>query len=346
MLRFEIDLGSKASGAEEETEDGDKAKAKSDINRYILLDEIAVSDKSNILAIKKELHTQWTELSVKLEKRLQSLNLIQPVPSPGTPHHIRLRDLKTGKVSGPLRDDRIASRCLLGLADGRRIAVQILPNEEIIGPDDILITIRVASYDKKTLAEPHDMCIPRNFTVENLYDKISQTFPELAEAVPPTEGVDPATELAIEIAKGFTTGPAVSLKTALKLKWNDPAVVIEGKASLVDRPPLNLRDGSIIVVRGRADWLRAQARVKAKRDAEMAAGTGVSAVRAKSRAGTRGGTRGGIRNRMATSSTEPTLKIASGDIATGRPPHPDGIAGSPNENADNQLPQPSPTKLQ
>jgi hypothetical protein len=211
------------------------------------------------------------------------------------------------------------------MCDGRRIAVQILPNEEIIGADDLLISVRTLSYDRKVISDAQDLSIPRTFTVKSLIEKINQTFSSLGESLDNFEGESGGPLL--EIAKGYTTGPALSLKSGLKLKWNDPAVIKDGLDSLVDRPPLNLRDGSIIAIRSRADWLRAQARVKAKReaadqDSDIAVGGGASAVRARAKG-------------SLSSSSEPVLKI-------GMPPHPDGAALS---GLDSGLPQPSPTKL-
>jgi hypothetical protein len=317
MLRFELDLGIVES---------DGVSKKSDAGRFVLLDEIAVSEKFNILSIKKLLHGQWAELSEKLNKRLQAIGNTSVVPAPPTPNHIRLRDLKGGKTSGPLRDERIACRCLLGMADGRRIAVQILPNEEIIGGDDLLIAVRVLSYDKKTISESYDISIPRTFNVQNLLDKLNSTFPELSE---PLDGFESESEQAkFEIAKGYTTGPVLNLKSGLKLKWNDVAIVKDGLDKLVDRPPLNLRDGSIIAIRGRADWLRAQARVRAKKeatltegDSEVAVGGGASAVRARAKA--------------LSANSEPVLKF------NGMPPYPEGSNNE--ESLSNDLPQ-SPNK--
>lgn len=313
MLRFELDITS-----------SDSDSSKKDSGKFILIDEIAISEKSSILNIKKLLHSQWAILGEKIEKRMQSMGNMTSIVAPPTPHHIRLRDLKGGKLSGPLRDDRVACRCLLGMSDGRRIAVQVLPNEEIIGADDLLISVRTLSYDRKVISDPQDLSIPRTFNVKSLIEKLNQVFSSLAEPLDSFEGETESS--LIEIAKGYTTGPALSLKSGLKLKWNDPAVIKDGLEALVDRPPLNLRDGSIIAVRGRADWLRAQARVKAKReaadqDSEVAVGGGASAVRAR--------TKGTL-----ASSSEPVLKI-------GMPPHPDGAAV---ENSNNSLPQPSPSK--
>lgn len=67
------------------------------------------------------------------------------------------------------------------------------------------------------------------------------------------------------LARGYSTGPALSLKNSLKLKWNDPTVLKDALTATLDRPPLNLRDGSIVVARGVADYARAEVVMKQKR---------------------------------------------------------------------------------
>ena len=164
-----------------------------------------------------------------------------------------------------------------------------------------------------------DFPLPRSVTIQNLYEAVLNKFPQLNEEPPASPDAPPAEDEGgenkdnnppgggeegseadadavvtqppsqsrfISIAKGFVSGPPLSLKSALKLKWNDPAVLRRGECP-IDRPPLNLRDGSVIVVRGVADFERARAAVRARREAEgprpISAGAGVAAVRAKSR---------------------------------------------------------------
>jgi hypothetical protein len=47
------------------------------------------------------------------------------VGTPKSAGHLRIRDGQTGVQSGPLRDNRIVGRCLVGLADGRKIILQV-----------------------------------------------------------------------------------------------------------------------------------------------------------------------------------------------------------------------------
>lgn len=66
-------------------------------------------------------------------------------------------------------------------------------------------------------------------------------------------------------ARGYSSGPTLTLKNSLKLKWNDPVVLKEALTATLDRPPLNLRDGSIIVVRGVADFAKADVIMRQKK---------------------------------------------------------------------------------
>jgi hypothetical protein len=155
--------------------------------------------------------------------------------------------------------------------------VQILPDPEIIGSDDIVLNVRLASYGAKSLSHTYDVVLPRTSSIQSLFNTMMNKFPQLKEEpesyhdtvinsdeqqpTNPTESSPsqdddhdiitppPPESKYISIAKGFTSGPPLTLKSALKLKWNDPAVLSHGQTS-IDRPPLTLRDGSLIVVRG------------------------------------------------------------------------------------------------
>lgn len=292
----------------------------------VLLGEVAVSEKITVLQLKQLLCAQWQDLAARGEG--------SDIPVPASPNHIRLRDGKSGKTSGPLRDDRIVGRCLLGLADGRRIVAQVLAEAEFISADDLVISLRVASFDRRVLYPAVDLPITRTATIKTLYEKILALVPQLNEPLPAdfaeTNPPEPEYQEVISIAKGFTSGPALTLKSAFKLKWDDPAVLKslvdptpelpstttaaapapaaepdateedaapplelpEGAGGILnnpfglDRPPLNLRDGSIIVVRGKADFWRAQVAMRARKQEEAAAGDDGAGVRRPTTAGT------------------------------------------------------------
>lgn len=216
---------------------------------------------------------------------------------------------------------------------------------ELIGADDLVLSIRVASYEAKTLSRVIDLPLPRSSTVQVLFETLLNRFPKLNEEVPdgavadPTalnaeddmdnaathaeeggeENADsvvptapPTQSKVMAVAKAFTSGPPLTLKSALKLKWNDPAVLRRAD-SQIDHPPLNLRDGSVIVVRGIADFERARALAKARREAEgprpVSAGAGAAAVKAKAAA----------RARLAAAKEKP-LRIGGEDDGSAPPP--------------------------
>lgn len=336
MLRVEVDVSSASTALS--TTDGAAATNSGESGGIagasqpscILLGEVAVSEKMSVLQLKQLLCAQWATLAARGEG---------DIPVPQSPNHIRLRDGKSGKASGPLRDDRIVGRCLLGLADGRRIVAQVLQNAEFISADDLVISLRVASFDRRILHPAVDLPITRTSTIKALYEKILALVPQLNEPLPAdfveTNPSEPEFQEVISIAKGFTSGPALTLKSAFKLKWDDPAVLkslVDPTPSLpvsaapmavpapaepdagdddappldlpegaggvlnnpfgLDRPPLNLRDGSIIVVRGKADFWRAQVAMRARKAEETTddnagakrpttAGTGAAAARAR-----------------------------------------------------------------
>jgi hypothetical protein len=88
----------------------------------------------------------------------------------------------------------------------------------------------------------------------------------------------------LALAKGYTSGPALTLKATLKLKFNDVSVLRRAN-NQIDHPPLNLRDGSVIIVRGIADYEKIREAMRVKKEAEgprpITAGTGAAAAKAK-----------------------------------------------------------------
>jgi hypothetical protein len=281
-------------------------------NLSLFLGDLAISEKSTVLQLKQKLFHHWKkDFNSNIELSKNKFSILSSLPTsitPKTANHLRIRDFKGGKISGPLRDDRLIGRCLLGLSDGRKIIVQVLDNEEHIGADDLILSVRLLSYEKKTMSLPFDLPITRSGNISDLLNKLLVIYPFLKEDVVNVADSDnynisnaennifstllPDSKY-ISIAKGFSTGPSITLKSALKLKWNDATVLKDGLLNSLDRPPLNLRDGSIILVRGNADFARAQATIKARKLAAgidvngseeiISAGAGSVAVRARLR---------------------------------------------------------------
>jgi hypothetical protein len=311
--------------------------------KFIPISDIAVSEKFTVLELKQLIHSQWSDLvgnnvtAALKETGFQTTSKLQAKSyrAPESPSHIRVRDMKGNKLSGPLRDDRVLSRCLLGLSDGRRLLIQTLETAEHIGADDLVLAVRVMSCANRTLSPPTDLPMRRSSTVKHLFAALLTRFPYLSEE-PSTEELQNASittgglsvldslvpeAKTIAIAKGFTSGPPLNSKSALKLKFNDPAVCVAAGCDgiLLDASPLNLRDGSVIVVYNQADFGRMQIALNMKKEALAAAaigvdgdlsaaavGTGASAAKATRARSARGSSRGGSRFRPP---TEKSLKI-------------------------------------
>jgi hypothetical protein len=73
-----------------------------------------VSEKSSISQLKALLFDNWENLSISALSFLEENGNISFPDAPVSSKHLRLRDFKGGKLSGPLRDDRLVGRCLLG----------------------------------------------------------------------------------------------------------------------------------------------------------------------------------------------------------------------------------------
>jgi len=277
-LRFDIDLSGDVTSISPATFAG-----AADV---IILGELAVLEKSSVLHLREVLLQNWSRLVGNKNN----------IPTPATPHHIRIRDGKPGAAAVPLRDDRILNRCLLGLADGRRIVLQVLPHPEQIGPTDIILAVRVASYGttegwtEKGLSRAMDMPFARTSTILQLFERLASMVPHLCEEPglklllgantepdvetkePPGEPsvTDPSLEIIcrqLGIAKAYSTGPPLNLREIGKLKWNDSQIIKDASIA-IEKPPLTLRDGSVMVVRGQADYLRAKAAAKLRKQEE------------------------------------------------------------------------------
>lgn len=326
-------------------------------NDYVSLGELPVKEKITVLQLKEQILDNWGTLSA--EAATNGFTTVPPKPL--TANHIRLRDGKNAQASGPLRNDRILSRCLLGITDGRRIVIQILNEPEVIGADDVILSVRLAAYEGKSLSKPVDLPLARSTTVQQLFEILLNKFPQLNEEPPanlapssdpaptgeedssaaaagavagaaageePVE-VEPPTPAPVQsrvlaFAKGLPSGPPLTLKSTLKLKFNETAV-LERANSSIDRPPLNLRDGSVIVVRGIADFERAKEAIRLKKEAEgprpISAGTGAAAARAK-----RPASRGRFPSALP-AIKEKGAKPSTGE-GTGETPPPPGEKGS------------------
>lgn len=75
--------------------------------------DLTVSEKLSISQLKNLIFENWEDMSISALSFLEDDNIKFP-EAPLSAKHLRLRDFKGGKTSGPLRDDRLIGRCLLG----------------------------------------------------------------------------------------------------------------------------------------------------------------------------------------------------------------------------------------
>ena len=143
VVKFECEV---AGGAE-----GHKGKAGA---AAVALGELVVNEKWTVRQLKEHLVKQWGTFDTAVVAAAAAA-AAWPGGVPASAAHLRLRD---GKAAGSalgslLRDDRVLCRCLLGLTDGRKIAVFPLSEPEQIGPQDWILSVCVATYsDPPTVA--------------------------------------------------------------------------------------------------------------------------------------------------------------------------------------------------
>ena len=140
-------------------------------------------------------------------------------------------------------------------------------------------------YASKRIHRTIDMPIAKTSTVQQLYQKLLQMFPFFQTAttattatttISPTEGSSngsnsihdkdddtmshvhpdtfPESQL-ISVAKGYATGPTMTLKSSLKLTWN---LFQQYPTEKLNASMLGLRDGTVLVIRGVTDFQQSQ----------------------------------------------------------------------------------------
>jgi len=203
--------------------------------------------------------------------------------TPLSPHFLRLRDkTPTGTI---LRNDRVLSRCLLGLSDGRKVCVQVLAREEIITKDFLVLRAVAVSYSKQAVSKAADVVISKHAKRTELSLLLLEHFPFLGKLTsatsskPPIDGVDenlpsnngpasvpridpqdayPDTSSAppaLEIAKCLTVSPPPSFTSTQKLSFISLSSDDGGN---LDVASLALRDGSLVMVRSKREMSSAE----------------------------------------------------------------------------------------
>jgi hypothetical protein len=270
----------------------------------LMVGELVVKEKMTCLQLKELILAQWERL------------VGGAIPTPKSVNHIRVRDGQTGGQSGPLRDTRVLGRTLVGLGDGRKLIIQSLSEPEILTPESLFVAIRIMSFQDKIISRPLSIPVPRTCTVRQLYRLILEKYHSIDEAPPPLDsGSESLADVfakfpdcrVISMAKAYNSGPPLTMKSSLKLKWNDEPV-IRDPDNAVDKPPFNLRDGSMLVIRNVADFERARdaarARVAERPSSSVGGVSGDSPARGRIRPTSRAKSRGGRREKGITIAVE------------------------------------------
>eukprot|EP00439_Symbiodinium_sp_Y106_P073709 s112_g13.t4 len=235
-------------------------------------------------------------------------------------------DGQAGKQFAILRDERTLRSALLGFGDGRQVAVQVMAEDEDLGPDDLVILVRPWRVREARLHASTEIVATRNQSLAKFQDMLAERFKGLLHAeeekdnVVPVKSTDeisqdgkehiapvasgkPTAETfkdSLEIVAAHNTGPPLTSKRCETLKWADSRLTPGPQT--VEKPLADfkeVRDGVTLVIRSR---LAALAGVEVS---EPAAGP------------SKGGKKG-----VAKASAKAALKAKGGDstvtVSTGR----------------------------
>jgi len=174
------------------------------------------------------------------------------------PGLIRLRHKKIKEAGAILRDGRSVRKSILNLSDGQQLAVQFLEEPETVSAEDVVILIKGFRPLVSRFTVPVEIVVPKSMALGELRDLLHRRFGDKFLSTSPTGAsvvaVEASTDICAEdadsdqlqVAKLPGFGPPLKAAQALsKLKWDDPCY----PASIeVGRPPLSLRDGSVLVI--------------------------------------------------------------------------------------------------
>jgi hypothetical protein len=172
----------------------DTGKGSSFPSRLVPFGTVIAADHWKVSEFKEHIFSSWADLyssfRCKLTEDMESFT----TRVPETLNHLRLRDV-TG-ICPILRDDRILPRVLLGLTDGKKVAIQVLNTTETIGKADTVLYSRFLSFQKKKIWNVLDGAIVM---------KKDYTTSDLLRAVLSLYFSDPS-DVSLSVAKGYPTG--------------------------------------------------------------------------------------------------------------------------------------------
>lgn len=171
---------------------------------------------------------------------------------------LRLRDGQAGRRFSTLRDDRTLRCALPSLGDGRQVAVQILDEEETLGPDDFLIAVRPWRVLEGKLFASTEIVVDKTQSLDEFRSKLCTRFAGLLQKEAPepsTSGNEEQKEdsLDIVIVPASGSGPPLTSQRCANLKW-DVSPLNPSSSEALAAPLANLRDfrdGVTLIVRSR-----------------------------------------------------------------------------------------------
>merc|ERR1711907_578583 len=89
---------------------------------------------------------------------------------------LRLRDGQAGKQFAILRDERTLRSALLGIGDGRQVAVQVLANDEELGEDDMILLLRPWRVAEGRLHAPTEMVVQKSQTLASFQEQLTARY--------------------------------------------------------------------------------------------------------------------------------------------------------------------------
>lgn len=219
-------------------------------------------------------------------------------PDEVTWKRLRLRDGQAGKQYAVLRDQRTLRSALMGFADGRQVAVQLMEEEEELGPDDLLLLVRPWRVVEARLHAPTEMMVSKNQPLVEFQAKLTERYKGLLQ-----DGKDEADkenqpenlEDKLEICVAHATGPPMTIKRCETLKWSESRLCGVSDVTLADLK--ELRDGVTLIVRSRAAAL-----CGAQVESKAVKGNGKGPTKG-SQAGRKGAAQG--------QGTQPTVTVAT-----------------------------------
>lgn len=247
------------------------------------LGTLAVSGHVQVKTMRRQVSELWNAAAAAAQGEAGAMPRVEP-------DRLRLRDKRGATAGEILKDDVKVQAAMPRLADGRELVVQLLPQPEHIGPNDMVVTLRrwwPLRKGKAGMSQPVDIVLSKRCCVDEFRVAIRSGHVSLFgegqldhTAVPastPEEG-EPAAEPTcvpegepiFEFAKVPTTMRKLAPGPVAKLEWL--GVMQLANDDLIARSPFGVRDGVAVLVRERREF-------------ELADGAGLLAPRSASRAG-------------------------------------------------------------